>query len=240
MELLMDIGCGSGERSTQYLTFLYPRATEIIAIDPRKELIAEAKKFHQYPKVNYVVADIADWYSLEMWEEKVSHMVSLRYLNFVLDLRVAFQNMFRLLKVDGEAVLLFPAGGEVYQCIQKVAQKPKWRPYFIDTVLVPEAIERQWDRETYDTVLEEAGFTDIEVSDMETVTFVYPSEELFKDDILTTLAKTIPNELKEKFAEEILDEHTAYCQHENGSISIKYSYVCCFLRKSESEFEESL
>ncbi|GFS56812.1 methyltransf_25 domain-containing protein [Trichonephila inaurata madagascariensis] len=181
IELLMDVGCGSGERSTKYITFLYPRATEIIAIDPRKELIAEAKKFNQYPKVDYVVADISDWDSLEMWKGKVSHMVSLRYLNFVLDQRIAFDNMFHLLKTDGEVVLLFPTGAEVYQYIQNVTQKPKWRPYFIDTILVPEAIERRWDREMYELLLEEVGFTVIEVSDVTSESFVYPSEELFKE-----------------------------------------------------------
>ncbi|GFY63809.1 methyltransf_25 domain-containing protein [Trichonephila inaurata madagascariensis] len=169
MELLMDVGCGSGERSTKYITFLYPRATEIIAIDPRKELIAEAKKFNQYSKVDYVVADISDWDSLEMWKGKVSHMVSLRYLNFVLDQRLAFDNMFHLLKTDGEVVLLFPTGAEVYQYIQN------------DTILVPEAIERRWDREMYELLLEEVGFTVIEVSDVTSESFVYPSEELFKE-----------------------------------------------------------
>ncbi|GFX56006.1 uncharacterized protein TNCV_1953261 [Trichonephila clavipes] len=124
-------------------------------------------------------------YSLEMWEGKVSHMISLRYLNFVLDQQIAFDNMLRLLKTGGELVLLFPSGADIYQYIEKVTQKPKWRPYFIDTILVPEAIARQWDKETYEVILEEIGFTVIEVSDMTTESFVYPSEELFKVVMVT-------------------------------------------------------
>ncbi|GFX56010.1 hypothetical protein TNCV_1953301 [Trichonephila clavipes] len=40
------------------------------------------------------------------------------------------------------------------------------------------------------------------------------SKKAVLKDILTTLAKTIPNELKEKFAEEILEEFTDNCQYE--------------------------
>ncbi|GFU84535.1 hypothetical protein TNCV_3915661 [Trichonephila clavipes] len=40
------------------------------------------------------------------------------------------------------------------------------------------------------------------------------SKKAVLKDVLTTLAKTIPNELKEKFAEEILEEFTDNCQYE--------------------------
>lgn len=231
MELLMDIGCGSGERSTKFLSFMYPRADEIIAIDPEEKNIEEAITFNQYPKVNYVVADIGDWSTLEYWEGKVSHMVSLRHLNFVLNQKIAFKNMFSLLKPGGEAALLIPVASYIYEVIRRVKEKPKWKPYFIDTILIPESHARDWQVQEYEEMLKKAGFTIMSIMEMET-RVTYPSEELYQEDIMTTLTKTIPKELKKKFADEIVkDYRSSYYRRENGNKFIDYDYMCCFLRK---------
>ncbi|GFU43034.1 methyltransf_25 domain-containing protein [Nephila pilipes] len=230
----MEVGCGTGERSTRPLWFCYPGASQIIAIDSRAKMITEAEDIHQYSNVKFVVADIADWTSLKKWEGQVSHMVSLRYLNIVYNHKIAFDNIFRLLKPGGEAALLFPVASDAYEFILKVTKSQIWKPYFTDTFIAPESYENDWNEEHYEELLTDVGFNVKHIS-LESGTFFYATEEMFKEDIRTSLAQTIPTELKEKFAEDILEMYYIYYggKGNNGPFNLDYYYISCFLKKPE-------
>ncbi|GBM62190.1 hypothetical protein AVEN_189402-1 [Araneus ventricosus] len=59
-EVVMDVGCGPGYLSKNYILPCFPNLQKMIAMDAMTSMIEEAKIRHPHPKIRYVVADIED------------------------------------------------------------------------------------------------------------------------------------------------------------------------------------
>ncbi|GFR23864.1 protein SSUH2 [Trichonephila clavata] len=57
---VMDVGCGSGNTSCAWFLSLFLQVKRLIAIDKSEEMIKLAKVLNPHPKIEYMVADIAD------------------------------------------------------------------------------------------------------------------------------------------------------------------------------------
>ncbi|GBN29743.1 hypothetical protein AVEN_40064-1 [Araneus ventricosus] len=59
-EVVMDVGCGPGYLSKNYIFPCFPNLQEMIAMDVTPNMIEEARTRHPHPKIKYVLADIED------------------------------------------------------------------------------------------------------------------------------------------------------------------------------------
>ena len=63
-DILMDIGCGSGDATLKLILSSFPRLKKIVAIDVSSEMIEFAKKNHSNDKIEYHQASIAERYCI--------------------------------------------------------------------------------------------------------------------------------------------------------------------------------
>ncbi|GIY57325.1 methyltransf_25 domain-containing protein [Caerostris extrusa] len=67
-ETIMDVGCGPGRLTRQFILPCFPNLKEIFAIDAVPEMIELAKKLHPHPKVEYIVANFEESSLFNQWK----------------------------------------------------------------------------------------------------------------------------------------------------------------------------
>ncbi|GBN45498.1 hypothetical protein AVEN_44474-1 [Araneus ventricosus] len=132
-ELVMDVGCGYGNMSTQCILERFPRASRVIAIDQSSECIQRSKvEFRNgiFKKAQFKKANVTVMRHLRRWEGKISKIVSAHCLSEIEKKERAFKVMYELLKPGGQAALLFTGRSQSDDVYAAMLQNPKWSPYF--------------------------------------------------------------------------------------------------------------
>lgn len=105
-ERILDVGCGTGHLTAK----IAERGATVIGLDNSAEMIATAQK--NYPRIEFVLADVADEKTLKL-SERFDSIFSNATLHWVENANSAVKNMSRLLKPNGRFVVEFGGKGNV-------------------------------------------------------------------------------------------------------------------------------
>ncbi|GIY53663.1 methyltransf_25 domain-containing protein [Caerostris darwini] len=129
-DVVMDVGCGPGGVTTDLILPVFPRLKKLIAIDLLSSMINIARKHNPHPLVQYEVADIEDWTTMDHWEGQMTKVVSIHCFHWLRNQRNAFKNVFKLLKTGGEAAFIFFSEASFFSAVLKVQENSKWCHFF--------------------------------------------------------------------------------------------------------------
>jgi ubiquinone/menaquinone biosynthesis C-methylase UbiE len=107
-ELVLDIGCGTGDISNQ----VFLRGAKCIGLDISENMISKAKI--KYPEIEFIVKD-----AVEMnYDEKFDGIISNAALHWIKQPQIVIEAIFRALKKQGRFIAEFGGKGNV-DCITK-------------------------------------------------------------------------------------------------------------------------
>ncbi|GFQ88764.1 jhamt [Trichonephila clavata] len=210
-DVIMDIGCGNEFRCCKFILGEFPDVSALVAIDnvPKICLVPKpSRKIHVYQ------ADIVKRETLEQFQGKMDKAVSANTFHLITEKKMAFENVYHLLKPAGEAAFLLYLDSELDSLKKALLEIPKFKALHKGTH-DPEKYSKEHDEQYYQRMLEEIGFHNVRYKKEQAV-ICYPLNENCKDHLLelylTFFKKPSENvdEIKEEvfnIYEEIVDPH---------------------------------
>ncbi|KAF8778434.1 Juvenile hormone acid O-methyltransferase like protein [Argiope bruennichi] len=129
-EVVLDVGCGPGGTTRKLILPLFQNCPRIFAMDALPDMIKLAKKQNYSSQIEYSVANIEEWSSLERWENQITKLVSILCFHWLKDQRKAFQNVYKLLQKGGEAAFFFALQTTFHATILEMQMRSKWSHLF--------------------------------------------------------------------------------------------------------------
>ncbi|GIY53662.1 hypothetical protein CDAR_215291 [Caerostris darwini] len=90
-EVVMDVGCGPGETTTQLILPLFPSLKKVIAIDKLHDRIALACAQNFHPAIQFSVADIEEWSTIHQWKGQITKLVSVHCFHWVRNKKIGLE-----------------------------------------------------------------------------------------------------------------------------------------------------
>ncbi|KAF8771553.1 Juvenile hormone acid O-methyltransferase like protein [Argiope bruennichi] len=205
-EIVMDVGCGPGGTTKEVILPFFSKAEKIIALDAMPDMIDIARQKNAHPQIEYVVADITEWSTVEQWEAKITKVVSIHCFHWVRNQKPGFQNIYRLLVSGGEAAFFFVLEATFYEATEELQNSSKWGQYLKGhDNRIPDSHHYKYDASYYKKLMEEIGF-EVLHCEKEEKRDVYPDDESYKNffSSICVLLPYIPQEHKEDFKNDIL------------------------------------
>ncbi|GBM45412.1 Juvenile hormone acid O-methyltransferase [Araneus ventricosus] len=207
-EVVLDVGCGPGGTTLQLILPLFPQAKKILAIDMLPNMIEFARIHNCHPLIEYNVANIDNWSTVEQWEGQISKLTAIHCVQWLKDKRRGFQNMFKLLEPRGEMAFCFVMESPVYASILALESNPKWSKFFkdVDNFVSDDHINK-YESSRYIKMLEEIGFDILYFGD-DVKTDPFPSDEEFRNFFASVCALTthVPSHQREEFKDHLFQE----------------------------------
>ncbi len=212
-EDILDIGCGDGK-----VTSRLANSTDgnVVGIDKSDTMIELAKK--RYPNITFIQMDATKLTFKESFDIIFSNAV----LHWVFDHAAVLGGIKRALRPEGRALLQFGGEGNARQIIETMEQFIQNSDYacyfknFTFPYYFPE-------KERYNQLLHEAGFSDFRVS-LIPKEMLHDNREAFKGWIRTTwfpYTARLPEALQEKFIEEFTDAYLKSVPPKGEKISVQ-------------------
>lgn len=183
---LMDIGCGSGDVTMDFVEPLLPRNYEkLVGSDISLKMIRFAADTYckNFPKVEFQQLDIGDDCMPTKYLEYFHHMTSFYCLHWIQDQRKVFQNIHEMLTADGDCLLVFVAKSLLCDVYKKVSLIPKWASYMtdVDNFIIP-LQNCQNPVETVEQYMKEAGFKSCKIEVREK-SFTYKGVKVLRGEL---------------------------------------------------------
>lgn len=230
----MDIGCGPGNSIRNMILPALPNVKEIIAIDVLPDMIDFAKTNNASDKIEYHVANIKKWHTLDKWSEQISKVMSLFCLNWVNNQEEAFRNIYRLLKPGGEAALLFVLSTSFWDSYKLLIDNPKWSKYLKDAnPHIPESHFKKYDASYYHNLLENIDFNVVICKD-ENKTYVFQDDGDCRDSVfsISGFSNYIPDNLKSEFKEDLFQGVLKFNgRSSDGRSQVNYTTLTALIQK---------
>lgn len=207
-EVVMDVGCGDGGITTDLILPLFPRLEKMVAFDVLPKMIDVASKRNSHPGVEYAVADIEDWSSVQQWKGQITHLLSVHCFHWLRDQQKAFRNSHRLLKSSGEAAFIFFLEASFFTACLQIQKNPKWCHFFNEIgSYIPESHHKKHSVFFYRKMLEDVGFDIIHCIERK-IKDVLPSDEDYINFFTSVcvLVNHVPVERKEEFRTDLFQE----------------------------------
>ncbi len=171
-DLLLDVGCGTGNITAQFKNYL-PKGS-VLGIDPDATMIVKAKESNSKDGLSFQQSSLEAFKASQLFDVITSFSV----IHWIKDKKAAAQKLHQLLKPGGLAYMLFipqyePNG--LGWSIGQVAKNPKWPKQIQE---MPTAIHLV-DPKIFKEYLLEVGF-EIETFEMIETNARFNSEEEFK------------------------------------------------------------
>lgn len=180
---LLDIGCGSGDVTIDYLLpILPPNFQRLVGVDLSQEMIEFAGQQYPYPRISFEKFDLG--LDLEKQQlrsvEPFDHITSFYCLHWVQNQERAVKNMFQLLKPDGDMLLVFLAQNPIFEIYKQMSQSKKWSKYMsdVDNFISPYQYSKN-PADQFGKLLYASGFTEYSVEIREKF-FVFEGIELLR------------------------------------------------------------
>ncbi len=215
LKTMIDLGCGSGELTSQLHTQLH--LTQTIAMDSSKEMLEKADQF-QKPGLNFVVADIKTYKP----PQKVDLIFSNAALQWVPNHPALFKQITGFLKPRGQLAVQMPFNFDhpSHQIAQHLGHT-----VFKNQMLDEEREIPMLKIEEYTELLYSLGFDDPIVRIQ-----VYPHPMKSGHDVIEWVKGTLLTDFKKKMKPDdfnmFLQEYTKQLLKQIGS----GSYLYCFKR----------
>ncbi|GFQ71226.1 jhamt [Trichonephila clavata] len=178
-DVVMDINCGNEFYCCKFILEEFPDVSALVAIDnvPKICLVRKpSRKIHVYH------ADIVERETLKQFQGKMDKAVSANTFHLITEKKMAFENVYRLLKPAGEAAFLFYLDSELHSFKNALLEMPKFKALHKGTH-DPEMYSKERDEQYYRRMLEEIGFHNVR-SKREQAIISFPLDENCKAHLL--------------------------------------------------------
>ncbi|XP_066907241.1 juvenile hormone acid O-methyltransferase isoform X2 [Halyomorpha halys] len=160
-ERVLDIGCGPGDATANVILPSLPEGSVLVGCDISDGMLETCKRHVVNGRLTFKKLDIQQKWLNNGWEnESFTKIFSFYCLHWVTDHRQAMQNVYTLLKPEGEILLAFlTPQNPIYNAFEILKQSPKWNGFMKDI---------EWFCTTADTtsfytdLLKSIGFEDIQ------------------------------------------------------------------------------
>ncbi|CAL1293355.1 unnamed protein product [Larinioides sclopetarius] len=214
-EVVMDVGCGPGRLTSQFILPCFPKLKKLIALDAVPSMIEMAKSLYPHTKIEYAVANFEDDSAVECWKQQVTKFISVHCFNRMKSQYDAFKRVYELLPPNGEAALFFLLHNGYYNAITKLTKDPKWHPYITLNVdeCLPESHVKKYSSQHYKEMLEDIGFKVLHCQQVQNVT-TFPTDEDYTNFLFSVseLVPCIPDSKIPDFKQDLFH----YTFKENG------------------------
>lgn len=199
-ETVLDIGSGDGFLSL-YIAKKYLENGNLVGIDKSSDMVAFADLHNTHSLVNYQCADICEYAVSAVYDAVISFWT----LHWVDQYEKAVENIARLLKPGGKALLAHGVGSPLLRTIAlHLLDTEKWLPYKKHAALLtyPEL-------STVALAIEKSGLR-IEHLEVKTNGIWMERSKIIKNWVSLSMFDFIPVSMREQFCNEILNEFERY------------------------------
>ncbi|XP_044736214.1 juvenile hormone acid O-methyltransferase-like [Chrysoperla carnea] len=208
-DISLDIGCGDGGVTYEFLLNNMPNnAEKIIGTDISEQMIMYANEYYQHRKLKFEYLDISSKTLSEQFIGKFDHVFSLNCLHWVHDQRQAFQNIYDLLKSNGDMLVSYVASSPVFSIYETLSKLDKWKSYMLDyTKYICPYHNNLNTEEDLTKLLESIGF-EVVICKCEKRQFVYKDLESWINFIKTVnpFLNRIPESNRNEYIDQFLEE----------------------------------
>ncbi|XP_076766733.1 juvenile hormone acid methyltransferase [Xylocopa sonorina] len=243
----IDIGCGPGDVTKRLILPKLSPEAELVGADILKSMVNHARqKYRDEKRLSFFQLDIE---ATELPNDQLgqyTNALSFYCLHWCHNTWRAFDNIYKLLRPGGKALVMFLAWNNGFDAYTKVYENPRFRPY-----ISPEDADRfvpffhrcKDSRAALRKMLDAIGFEILHCSRREK-SFVYQNVQILKSHIIAVnpFISRIPDHLKEEFEDVIVHEITSRKmsfpnKNDNGqqeySILDRYHILVAYLKKPE-------
>lgn len=226
-EHILDIGCGSG-KVTANMAGMLPYGS-ILGIDLSEGMIEFAQKTYQpfYQNLSFAKEDILSF----SYPSQFDFVFSSSSLHWILDHKQLLNQVFILLRDGGRILFTIPStpSNEVAEVIRDVVSEGPWQAYLKDY----HHPRRKFTAGEYYTLLEQAGFSNIEVVQ---VPFGYHFENKreFADwyAAFSPILSYIPTKMHEAFLLNLVERYLeSFPLDESGQVTFEQSELIIMAQK---------
>lgn len=132
---LLDIGCGTGDVTIDFILPILPiNFSRLIGVDLSDDMVKFAREQYSYPRISFEKFD----FGLELQKqlmrhiEPFDHITSFYCLHWIQNQEKAIQNLYKLLKPNGDILLVFLAQNPIFEIYKQMSQNKKWSKYMSD------------------------------------------------------------------------------------------------------------
>lgn len=232
-EQVLDVGCGDG-KITYIISTKVPQGF-VLGVDLSSNMIEQAKKTHLNESTKNIDFKVLDARDLN-YSNRFDKVFSFSALQWVCELDVAIQGIYRALKPSGTFSAITPLGisPDLEQTINQVISSLEWSPYFKNFssgafMHSPEEIKE---------TLSKQGFTSIEVNIVPHCVYFSTREKLerFVYPWFSYL-RVIPEDLKQDFWNQIFERYMGIeSVHLDDHVIYRYSYIHFSAKKTDANY----
>ncbi|KAM7301483.1 juvenile hormone acid O-methyltransferase [Ixodes scapularis] len=127
----LDLGCGTGDFTRDYLLPLRPNVGRIVAVDVSQDMVEHAKRKFAHPKICYDVLDIGGSGVTDFVGRygQFDRVYSFFCLHWIGNQERAFKNIADLMRPGGECLLYFLASVSFMRLGKKLLTLDRWQKY---------------------------------------------------------------------------------------------------------------
>ncbi|XP_011878406.1 PREDICTED: NADH dehydrogenase [ubiquinone] 1 alpha subcomplex assembly factor 5-like [Vollenhovia emeryi] len=207
----MDIGCGPGDITNDIILPIVGRDAIVIGTDISKNMIEYARRTYTIKeRLEFEVLDIQTKALPTKYVSKFDFIFSFHTLHWCIDIRQAFENIYRMLRPNGNMLILFVSSHEIFDILENLAEDVRFAPYINDVSKYTFPFQKSINpRKELKGLLQELGFTVNHCSHRDTY-YTDETPKRFLSSILAFLdfIDDMPCNLQEEFKNEFERIHT--------------------------------
>ncbi|XP_043470529.1 juvenile hormone acid O-methyltransferase-like [Leptopilina heterotoma] len=239
----IDIGCGPGTFSKNFLLPKLHPDSVLIGADVSKQMIKYARKTcTDEDRMDFVELDIETAKIPATEIGRYDNALSFYCLHWIQNPRRAYENIYQLLQPGGKVVITFLTFNSGFQAYLKLSEDPKYKSYMKDVrKFIPPTLTYNNVRAELKKMLEETGFEVIHCSNREK-TFVYKSMKILKNHVraVNPFLHRMPDNVAEEYMTDLVREivnEKIICINKNNlnkeeySILDKYQVLVAYFKK---------
>ncbi|KOC63506.1 Biotin biosynthesis bifunctional protein BioHC [Habropoda laboriosa] len=126
----MDIGCGPGDVTKRLILPKLSPEAELVGTDISKPMIDHAKqKYVDEKRLSFFELDIETAALPNEQIGQYSNALSFYCLHWCQNTWQAFENIYKLLRPGGKALVMFLAWNDGFDAYMKIHENPQYKPY---------------------------------------------------------------------------------------------------------------
>lgn len=225
-ESVLDLGCGDGIL-TEQLSFFVPYG-KVLGIDASINMIETAKTINrsnlQFTQMNINEINFENEFDL---------IFSNAALHWIKDHKRLLKNAYKSLKTDGKILWDFGGFGNCFNfidVIQKKIQEDKYAEYFKN-------FEWPWfmpSKSQYKKLISTIGFSNYTITEVNRDRYFSTNSEMIKwidQPSIVPFLKYIPQESKETFRQEVIEEMLEKAKQPNGTCFETFRRIKVYAQK---------
>ncbi|XP_017755919.1 PREDICTED: juvenile hormone acid O-methyltransferase [Eufriesea mexicana] len=205
----IDVGCGPGNVTKNLILPKLSPEAELVGVDISRPMIDHARqKYLDEKRLSFLQLDIEASALPSKELARYSNVLSFYCLHWCQNSRRAFENVYKLLRPGGKALVMFLAWNDGFDAYVRVHENPRYKAYMEDADQFVPFFQRCKDsRAALRKMLDDIGFEILHCSRREK-SFVYQNMEALKSHIIAVnpFISRIPDHLKEEFEDVVVRE----------------------------------